>query len=158
MNITNNAVLITGANRGIGRALLDEAVRRGAKRVYAGTRSALQHSDNRVTPLLLDVTNSSQIQTAVEKVESLDVLINNAGIAIYDDLSKPEVIEQHLAVNPVRPPSGDSRVLAAFETVARGHSQQHFNRGACGFAGRIRLFHFKGRRAQHDSVAEGALG
>jgi NAD(P)-dependent dehydrogenase (short-subunit alcohol dehydrogenase family) len=99
MNITNKAVLITGANRGIGRALLDEAVRRGAKRVYAGTRSALQHSDNRVTPLLLDVTNSSQIQAAVEKVESLDVLINNAGIAIYDDLSKAEVIEQHLAVN-----------------------------------------------------------
>jgi NAD(P)-dependent dehydrogenase (short-subunit alcohol dehydrogenase family) len=99
MNITNKAVLITGANRGIGRALLDEALRRGAKRVYAGTRSTLQHSDNRVTPLLLDVTNSSQIQAAVERVESLDVLINNAGIAIYDDLSKPEVVEQHLAVN-----------------------------------------------------------
>jgi NAD(P)-dependent dehydrogenase (short-subunit alcohol dehydrogenase family) len=99
MNITNKAVLITGASRGIGRALLDEALRRGAKRVYAGARGALQHSDNRVTPLLLDVTNSSQIQRAVEKVESLDILINNAGIAIYDDLSKPEVIEQHLAVN-----------------------------------------------------------
>jgi len=99
MNITNKAVLITGANRGIGRALLDEALRRGAKRVYAGTRSTLQHSDNRVTPLLMDVTNSSQIQAAVEKVESLDVLVNNAGIAIYDDLSKPEVIQQHLTVN-----------------------------------------------------------
>src|SRR6516225_8338557 len=99
MNITNKAVLITGASRGIGRALLDEALRRGAKRVYAGARGALQHSDNRVTPLLLDVTNSSQIQRAVEKVESLDILINNAGIAIYDDLSKPEVLEQHLAVN-----------------------------------------------------------
>jgi NAD(P)-dependent dehydrogenase (short-subunit alcohol dehydrogenase family) len=99
MNITNKAVLITGANRGIGRALLDEALRRGAKRVYAGTRRTLQHLDNRVTPLHLDVTNSSQIQAAVEKVESLDVLINNAGIAIYDDLSKPEVIEQHLKVN-----------------------------------------------------------
>jgi NAD(P)-dependent dehydrogenase (short-subunit alcohol dehydrogenase family) len=99
MNITNKAVLITGANRGIGRALLDEALRRGAKRVYAGTRGTLQHSDKRVTPLLLDVTNSSQIQAAVEKVESLDILVNNAGIAIYDDLSKPEVIEQHLKVN-----------------------------------------------------------
>jgi NAD(P)-dependent dehydrogenase (short-subunit alcohol dehydrogenase family) len=99
MNITKKAVLITGANRGIGRALLDEALRRGAKRVYAGTRGALHHSDNRVTRLLLDVTNSSQIQAAVEKVESLDVLVNNAGIAIYDDLSKTEVIEQHLAVN-----------------------------------------------------------
>ena len=43
MNITSKAVLITGANRGIGQALVDEAIRRGAKRVYAGTRSWLQH-------------------------------------------------------------------------------------------------------------------
>ena len=99
MNITNKAILITGANRGIGRALLDEALRRGAKRVYAATRSPLQHSDKRVTPLTLDVTNASQIQRAVGEVETLDVLINNAGVAIYDDLSNLDVIEQHLAVN-----------------------------------------------------------
>src|SRR2546430_1203032 len=99
MNITNNTVLITGANRGIGRALLDEALRRGPKKIYAGTRSALQHSDKRVTPLTLDVTSASQIQRAVDQVDTLDVLINNAGIAIYDDLSNLEVIEQHLAVN-----------------------------------------------------------
>src|SRR5439155_10129475 len=99
MNITNKTVLITGANRGIGRALLDEALRRGAKKIYAGTRSALQHSDKRVTPLTLDVTSASQIQRAVDQVDTLDVLINNAGIAIYDDLCNLEVIEQHLAVN-----------------------------------------------------------
>jgi len=99
MNIANKAVLITGANRGIGRALVDEALRRGAKKVYAGTRSALQHPDKRVTPLTLDVTSVSQIERAVNEVETLDVLINNAGIAIYDDLSKLDVIEQHLAVN-----------------------------------------------------------
>jgi len=99
MNITNKTVLITGANRGIGRALLDEALRRGAKKVYAGTRSPLQHSDKRVTPLTLDVTSASQIQRAVDEVDTLDVLINNAGIAIYDDLSNLDVIEQHLAVN-----------------------------------------------------------
>ncbi len=99
MNIANKTVLITGANRGIGQALVAEALRRGAKRVYAGTRSALQHPDKRVTPLTLDVTNASQIQQAVNKVDNLDVLINNAGIAIYDDLSDSDVIEQHLAVN-----------------------------------------------------------
>jgi NAD(P)-dependent dehydrogenase (short-subunit alcohol dehydrogenase family) len=99
MNIADKTVLITGANRGIGRALVDEALRRGAKKVYAGTRSALQNADERVTPLTLDVTSASQIEQAAEKVDTLDVLINNAGVAIYDDLSNSEVIEEHLAVN-----------------------------------------------------------
>jgi NAD(P)-dependent dehydrogenase (short-subunit alcohol dehydrogenase family) len=99
MNIANKTVLITGANRGIGRALVNEALRRGAKRVYAGTRSELQNADKRVTRLTLDVTNGSQIQRAAKEVDALDVLINNAGIALYDDLSDPGVIEQHLAVH-----------------------------------------------------------
>src|SRR5712671_1771890 len=79
MNIEHKTVLITGANRGIGKALVDEALRRGAKKVYAGMRSPVQHPDNRVTPLTLDVTNGSQIQRAVGAVETLDVLVNNAG-------------------------------------------------------------------------------
>ena len=99
MNVSNKSVLITGANRGIGRALLDEALRRGAKKAYAGTRGALQHPDKRVTPLTLDVTNGSQIQRAVDEVDILDVLINNAGIATYDDLSNLDVLEQTFAVN-----------------------------------------------------------
>ena len=99
MNIENKTILITGANRGIGRALVNEALRRGAKRVYAGTRGAQQSDDKRVMPLTLDVTSVSQIQRAAEEVDTLDVLINNAGIAIYDDLSNLEVVEKHLAVN-----------------------------------------------------------
>src|ERR1035437_1983165 len=99
MNIANKTVLITGANRGIGRALVNEALRRGAKRVYAGTRGALTIADERVTPLTLDVTNVEQIQRAVDEVDTLDVLINNAGIALHDDLSNSGAIEQSLAVN-----------------------------------------------------------
>ena len=99
MSIAKKTVLITGANRGIGRALVEEGLRRGAQKIYAGTRGPWQHSDKRVTHLTLDVTNAAQIQQAVGLVDGLDVLINNAGISIYDDLTKPEVIEQHLAVN-----------------------------------------------------------
>ena len=100
MNITNKTILITGANRGIGRALVDEALRRGAKNVYAGTRgAALQIADERVTPLTLDVTDAAQIQQAVEQVGTLDVLVNNAGVAIYDDLTNLDTVEQLLAVN-----------------------------------------------------------
>ena len=100
MNIANKTILITGANRGIGRALVDEALRRGAKRVYAGTRSGALHDlDSRVTALTLDVTNLWQIQQAAGEVENLDVLINNAGIALYDDLSGVAALEQQLGVN-----------------------------------------------------------
>jgi NAD(P)-dependent dehydrogenase (short-subunit alcohol dehydrogenase family) len=103
MTIADKVVLVTGANRGIGQALVEEALKRGAKRVYAGTRKLFSHLDARVTPLTLDVTNISQIQQAVEEVDALDVLINNAGVAIYDDLSDLDVIEQHLAVNFLGP-------------------------------------------------------
>ena len=100
MNIENKTILITGTNRGIGRALVDEALRRGAKRVYAGTRSeALQNADERVTPVTLDVTSAAQIQGAVENVQSLDILVNNAGVDLHDDLSDRAGIERHLAVN-----------------------------------------------------------
>jgi len=99
MTIADKTVLVTGANRGIGRALVEEALSRGAKRVYAGTRQPLAHSDGRVTPLTLDVTSAAQIQAAAGQVGSLDVLINNAGIALYDDLSDRAALEQHLAVN-----------------------------------------------------------
>lgn len=97
--IANKTILITGANRGIGLALVDEALKRGAKSVYAGTRGGWQHPDKRVAPVKLDVTDAGQIERAADEIETLDVLINNAGIAIYDDLSKPDVIEQHFAVN-----------------------------------------------------------
>jgi len=99
MTIADKAVLVTGANRGIGQALVAEALTRGAKRVYAGTRQPLAHPGGRVTPLTLDVTSAAQIQAAADQVETLDVLINNAGIALYDDLSDRAVLERHLAVN-----------------------------------------------------------
>ena len=99
MTIAGKAVLVTGANRGIGQALVEEALRRGAKRVYAGTRQPLAHPDERVTPLTLEVTSPAQIEAAAAEVGSLDILINNAGVFRNDDLSDREALEQHLAVN-----------------------------------------------------------
>lgn len=118
MNIECRVVLITGANRGIGRALVEEALKRGAKRVYAATRRPFTHSDGRVTPLILDVTNTEQIEAAVEKVEALDILINNAGVDLHNDLSDRANLERHLAVNLF----GTYGVSQAFlPLVARSH-------------------------------------
>jgi NAD(P)-dependent dehydrogenase (short-subunit alcohol dehydrogenase family) len=99
MQIEGSAILVTGANRGIGRALVDAALRSGAARVYAGTRVPFEHSDQRVLPLQIDVTDARQVVEAAARVKQLDILINNAGIAQYDDLSDPAALEAHLAVN-----------------------------------------------------------
>jgi len=97
--IVGKTILVTGGNRGIGRALVAEALRRGAKRVYVGTRKPVANSDARISPVPLDVTNAAQIQQAVGDVGTLDVLVNNAGIALYDDLTERATLERHLAVN-----------------------------------------------------------
>jgi NAD(P)-dependent dehydrogenase (short-subunit alcohol dehydrogenase family) len=97
--ITGQAVLVTGGNRGIGRALVEEALRRGAHRVYASARGPWTHSDERVTPLAFDVTDPAAIRAAARTVGALDVLVNNAGIALYDDLTDRTAIERQLAVN-----------------------------------------------------------
>ena len=99
MTIKDKTVLVTGANRGIGQALVEEALSRGATRVYAGTRQPLTHPDRRVTPLPLDVTNPAHIQAVANQVEALDLLINNAGIWLSDDLRDRAMLQQHLAVN-----------------------------------------------------------
>jgi NAD(P)-dependent dehydrogenase (short-subunit alcohol dehydrogenase family) len=101
------------------RALVDEALRRHAKKVYAGTRGdALQNADDRVTPVTIDVTSAEQIQGAVENVESLDILINNAGLALYDDLSDRAALEQSLAVNLYGP--GVTQAFLPLLTRSRG--------------------------------------
>ncbi|MBV9001661.1 MAG: SDR family NAD(P)-dependent oxidoreductase, partial [Solirubrobacterales bacterium] len=97
--IAGSAVLVTGANRGLGRALVDEALRRGARRVYAASRRPSAVEDERVTDLVVDVTNRAQIEQAADGVESLDILINNAGVWSPDDLNDRAAFERHLAVN-----------------------------------------------------------
>ena len=103
MTMTDKTILVTGANRGLGQALVDEALSRGAQRVYATSRQPFAHPDPRVTPLIMDVTDWAQIQRAVESVESLDILINNAGVSLPDDLSDRAAFEQHFDVNVYGP-------------------------------------------------------
>jgi|SRR5690242_16876774 len=97
--IADKAVLITGGNRGIGRALVAEALSRGAARVYVGTRKPIADADSRATPVSLDVTDRSEIQRAIGSIGALDILINNAGIALYDDLTDRATLQHHLEVN-----------------------------------------------------------
>jgi NAD(P)-dependent dehydrogenase (short-subunit alcohol dehydrogenase family) len=117
--IAGRTALVTGSNKGLGRALVQEALDRGAARVYATGRTIPNHTDPRVVPLILDVTNPDHIQAAVDQVAVLDVLVNNAGLGLYDDLSEAGIIEQHLKVN-VFGPHALSRALLGQLRASRG--------------------------------------
>ena len=58
--LAGKAVLVTGAGRGLGRALVEEALHRGADRVYAAARRPVEHPDPRITPVRLDITDPEQ--------------------------------------------------------------------------------------------------
>jgi short-subunit dehydrogenase len=112
MNIENSIVLVTGANRGIGRALVTALVNGGAKKVYAGIRDIgafidsdphfLENFKGKVEPVSLDITKKNQVDSAVKKAYDVQLLINNAGIANYsgfiaaDDLASAR---QEMEVN-----------------------------------------------------------
>ncbi|MEY9933645.1 NAD(P)-dependent dehydrogenase (short-subunit alcohol dehydrogenase family) [Catenulispora sp. GP43] len=97
--LTGKTVLVTGSSRGLGRSLVDAALDRGARRVYAGARNPAAHPDERVVPLRLDITDVDQIELAAKAVEELDVLVNNAGVASYAQIDDREELDRMLAVN-----------------------------------------------------------
>ena len=88
MDIKGTSALVTGANRGIGKALIDALLAAGATRVYAGTRDdgAAVNDDPRVTRLKLDVTDADDIAAAAAACGDVRLLINNAGINHNDHL------------------------------------------------------------------------
>jgi len=110
MPLTGATILITGANRGLGKALVREALARGAERIYAGTRQALGYDNDRVTPLTLDITDAAQVTAAAAAVGSLDILVNNAGIMQPDLPFDPDALQRHLEVNTY----GSARMTQAF--------------------------------------------
>lgn len=85
MKVEGSVALVTGANGGIGRALVEELLKRGASKIYAGVRdtAAVQalFNDARVVPLALDVTNPEQVAQAAKVASDATLLVNNAGIA-----------------------------------------------------------------------------
>ncbi len=104
MNFDNRTVLVTGANRGIGRALIEAFLGTGVKKIYATARntdSLPDFGDSRVEAIELDITNPDQVKRAAEAASDVDLLINNAGILGFASLldDDNEFVRRDMEVN-----------------------------------------------------------
>ncbi len=89
MTLHEKTVLVTGANRGIGKALVQELLNKDVKRIYAAARnteSLPNFGDARVVPIELDITDADQVRRATQVASDTDLLINNAGVASFGSL------------------------------------------------------------------------
>src|SRR6266516_5409074 len=80
MKIQDSTVLVTGANRGIGKAFADELLDRGAAKVYAAVRDVSTVTDPRLVPIQLDVTKPDRVAAVARELDDVDVVVNNAGV------------------------------------------------------------------------------
>jgi short-subunit dehydrogenase len=124
--------LVTGANRGIGLALVEALIAKGVKEVYLAGRdhtavtelaAQLKNPITRVTPLKLDVTSAGDIKNAAGNIPQLDILINNAGIATGSGFigeESAEIALQEMTTNYFGPVNLTRALLPALKQSTQG--------------------------------------
>ena len=81
MDINDSVVLVTGGNRGLGKALVQAFLGAGARKIYVGSRTPIETSDPRLQPIKLDITNAQDVAVAAQTCQDVTILMNNAGVA-----------------------------------------------------------------------------
>jgi NAD(P)-dependent dehydrogenase (short-subunit alcohol dehydrogenase family) len=104
MKLDNKTVFVSGANRGIGKAIVDALLKQKVKKIYAGARKVEdlpKFGDSRVVPIALDITNRAQIQKASQIAGDVEVVINNAGVLSNAGVvsGAPEMLMRDMEVN-----------------------------------------------------------
>ncbi len=102
MDIEGKIALVTGANRGLGRAFAEALLEAGAAKVYAGARDLSAVIDPRVTPIQVDVTSLPDIAAAAATCTDIEILINNAGAMLATPViaeNSEDVLRREMEVN-----------------------------------------------------------
>jgi NAD(P)-dependent dehydrogenase (short-subunit alcohol dehydrogenase family) len=81
LQIAGSVALVTGANRGLGRVIVQQLLDRGAKTVYAAARNPDSITDPGAVPIALDVTDPASVAAAAERLTDVTLVVNNAGIS-----------------------------------------------------------------------------
>jgi NAD(P)-dependent dehydrogenase (short-subunit alcohol dehydrogenase family) len=94
MRIEHSVALVTGANRGLGRAFVEELLARGAGKVYAGMRTVDATAVPGAVPIQLDVTDPESVRAAAETCSDVTLLVNNAGAgSLHEGVLDPSLID-----------------------------------------------------------------
>jgi NAD(P)-dependent dehydrogenase (short-subunit alcohol dehydrogenase family) len=93
MNISGSVALVTGANRGLGKAYVEALLSSLAAKVYAGARDPSKITDSRVVPIQLDVSSTSDINAAVRQCSDVTLLVNNAGAMLNTPILSPDAAD-----------------------------------------------------------------
>ena len=99
-DISNKITLVTGANRGIGKAIVETFLEHGASKVYAGVRSLnkaealVTEFSEKVVPIEIDYENPASIKAAAKIADDVQVVVSNAGVLIGAGVMDEDVIEQ----------------------------------------------------------------
>ena len=117
--IVGATALVTGGNRGFGRAIVEELLDRGAAKVYATARSPYTPADGRIVPLVLDVTDEASVAAAAQAATDVSIVVNNAGISLNTPLLDAPLadIRAELDTNLF----GIIRVARAFSPILASH-------------------------------------
>ncbi|MHA3703241.1 SDR family oxidoreductase [Jatrophihabitans sp. YIM 134969] len=117
--IADRKVLVTGANRGLGREFVQQFLARGAGTVYAAARDpqSVEVTDVRVVPVALDIVDPDSVAAAAAAHPDVDIVVNNAGIALIAPVVSTDVsaLRRELEVNLF----GSLAVTAAFADSVR---------------------------------------
>jgi len=120
MNIAGGIALVTGANRGLGRAYVEALLAAGAAKVYGGARDPAQIATPGVTPVRLDVTDPAQVAAAAARCADATLLINNAGVMLMTPMlaeGSEAAMRREMEVNVF----GTLRMIRAFAPVLAGN-------------------------------------
>ncbi|TDZ78338.1 3-oxoacyl-[acyl-carrier-protein] reductase FabG [Mycobacteroides salmoniphilum] len=117
--IENKVVLVTGGRRGLGAAIVDEVLSRGARKVYSTARQPFEDPREQVVTKQLEVASESSVQALASELADVEIVVNNAGVLHPDSLLTGDL--DHVEATFQTNVFGPLRVIRAFAPILKAN-------------------------------------